>query len=359
MRPAGGRRCPVRRGTWPPAPCVTWPSSSVALLTAGSTCGEGARHLLHEHLGPRRQIALGGRERHRQHLAAGGAGRRRAVEDELHRAVDDGGEREVRHLAIEHEVHVDHGRGAQPVRVDPRWRARRAAAARWRRRAWSASTTASATIARSARRTLMSSPTARPSTAVPVTSSTPARSRAAPPRPPCASPSGCARPPDVGGVGPVEEAGAEDLDGRAEGGLVDGEVERRAGDQLPEVVDGVRRLAVVGQPGAEGDGIEGRVVGVEAAQRQRRPDGAGALERAQVPVPGQRRSEVERRRQRTRGTVTSGRRPVRGRGRRGGPGGGTGRWRRCGRGRRGTPCSTGGRRAGRCRTRGRCAGTTT
>ena len=63
------------------------------------------------------------RQRDSEYLTAGGAGRLGPVEDELQRRVHDGGEREVRDLAIEHEVHVDDGRGAEATGSTPGARA--------------------------------------------------------------------------------------------------------------------------------------------------------------------------------------------------------------------------------------------
>jgi hypothetical protein len=54
-------------------------------------------------------MGVGGRERHGENLAAGGAGRRRAVEHELHGRVDDGRKGVVGDAAVEDEVDVDDG----------------------------------------------------------------------------------------------------------------------------------------------------------------------------------------------------------------------------------------------------------
>src|SRR5919198_1346185 len=73
-----------------------------------------------------------------------------------------------------------------------------------------------------------------------------------------------ARPADVAGVGGGQQADAEDLRGLGQRGLVAGQVERGAGDELPERLDPGPPLAVLGQPAAERALVVARVGRVDA-----------------------------------------------------------------------------------------------
>lgn len=108
---------------------------------------------------------------------------------------------------------------------------------------------------------------------------------------------GHARPADVGGAGLGEESGLEDLRGQGQRGVRRGGVQRGDTDQVPQGLDGARRLAVPGEPAAEVDGVERGVVGVEAAERQCGAADTGPLGEREVRVAGQSGGQVEGHRQ--------------------------------------------------------------
>ncbi len=94
-------------------------------------------------------------------------------------------------------------------------------------------------------------------------------------------------------VGLVEEAVAEDLRRDGERRVLGRQVERRQGDQVPERVDRVLRLAVRAQPRGEGLVVERRVGRVELAELRRRAGGGEPLAEAERLVAQQARGEVE------------------------------------------------------------------
>ena len=106
------------------------------------------------------------------------------------------------------------------------------------------------------------------------------------------------RPADVGSVGLGEQPCLEDLRRQGEGGLGGVHVHRRQGDEVPQQLDGVGGLAVAGQEGAEGLGVERGVAEAQAAQRQGGATDPRPVREAQVAVGEQRRREVQRRGQR-------------------------------------------------------------
>ena len=102
--------------------------------------------------------------------------------------------------------------------------------------------------------------------------------------------------PEVGGVGVLEEPGPEHPCGQGEGRLVGVQVERGDRDQTPEPVDGPGRLPVGAEPVAERRQVGGRVVGIDAAQRERGGDRPPPLGVRQRGVRRERGTEVQRRR---------------------------------------------------------------
>ena len=102
---------------------------------------------------------------------------------------------------------------------------------------------------------------------------------------------------DVRGVGGVEHPGAKDERRKRERRLRRGEVERRNGDQVPELGERRLRLAVVAEPVAERPLVERRVSGIELPQRGGRAQRARTLAPIEEGVAEQRRHEVERRRE--------------------------------------------------------------
>lgn len=107
-----------------------------------------------------------------------------------------------------------------------------------------------------------------------------------------------ARPADVGGAGLGQESGLEHLRREGQRGVRRGGVERGDADQVPEGLDGARRLAVPGEPAAEVDGVERGVVRVQAAQRQCGASDARPLAEREMRVAHESGGEVERHRQR-------------------------------------------------------------
>ncbi len=113
-------------------------------------------------------------------------------------------------------------------------------------------------------------------------------------------------PPDVTGVGPLQQTGTHDLGGKPEGGRVRGGVQGGDGQQFPQRFDRSRRLTPVGQPTAERDAVHlgpARVQPPEPVGGKRGPQSLAERKRA---VPQQRRGQVQRRRPGDTGTPQPG-----------------------------------------------------
>ena len=201
----------------------------------------------------------------------------------------------IGHPAVEHQVHVDDRRGAEPVdggqhAVGHQGRGHLGRGGhdhRVGRESGSsvATATARAAVGRAAETAL--DPVTRART------STPAADRARRAVLAVQLARAALGPADVAAVGAVEQAGPEDLDRQGQRRLGGGHVDRRQRDQVPEALDGRVALAVTGQPRAEGHAVERGVVGIEAAQGERRRAPARPARRGQVPVAGQRAGQVE------------------------------------------------------------------
>jgi hypothetical protein len=105
------------------------------------------------------------------------------------------------------------------------------------------------------------------------------------------------RPAHVAGVRRREQPGAEHLRGLGERGLLGGQVQGGARNEVPQPRHRLGALSVGGEPFAERALVEHRVVGIHTAQRQRRAHRTRAVGRAQVAIPGERAPEVQRRRE--------------------------------------------------------------
>ncbi|GAA3037587.1 hypothetical protein GCM10020000_14420 [Streptomyces olivoverticillatus] len=101
-------------------------------------------------------------------------------------------------------------------------------------------------------------------------------------------------PADVGGAGLGEQPGLEDHGGQAQRGLVRGGVEGGHSDEIPQGLDGARRLAAAVQPGGEVRAVQRRVGGVEPAQRDRGAADLGPLGEREVRVGGETGRQVQR-----------------------------------------------------------------
>ncbi len=109
---------------------------------------------------------------------------------------------------------------------------------------------------------------------------------------------GDAGPADVGGACAGEQPGAQHHRGQRQRDVAGAGVEGGHADQVPQCLDGARRLAVGGEPAAEVPLVEGRVVRVEPVQRGGRAAHPGAVGERQVRVGGEAAAEVERHGQR-------------------------------------------------------------
>ena len=158
---------------------------------------------------------------------------------------------------------------------------------------------------------------------------------------------------------PVQQTGPEDLRRKRERRLRGRDIDRRQRDQVPEPVDCPLALAMVGEPAAEGDVVERRVVGSRRRERERRPcephplarprdDGTGPATGPGAAAQAGPTVLIEAREPSGESTGTSSRSCRY-----------TGPPPRCGRENSGRRCSNGGTRAGHCRNRARCAGWTT
>jgi hypothetical protein len=98
---------------------------------------------------------------------------------------------------------------------------------------------------------------------------------------------------DVGGAGIGQQPGAEDHGGQRQGGVGGAGVEGGDADQVPQRFDAAVGLAVAAQPAGEVLAVEGGVVRVEAAQRERGAGDGEALAGGEVGVAGERGRQVE------------------------------------------------------------------
>ena len=106
-----------------------------------------------------------------------------------------------------------------------------------------------------------------------------------------------AGPADVGGARLGEQPGLEDHRGQAQRGVPGGGVEGGHAHQVPQRLDGARRLAVAAQPAREVLRVQRRVQRVEPPQGERGAAHQGALGEREVRVGGEARGQVQRHRQ--------------------------------------------------------------
>ncbi len=102
-----------------------------------------------------------------------------------------------------------------------------------------------------------------------------------------------ARPADVGRARVGQQTGLEHHRGESEGGVGGDRVEGGDPDQVPQGLDGTRRLAVRGQPTAEVLGVQRRVGEVESLECERGPAHLGAVGERQVRIGGEAAPQVQ------------------------------------------------------------------
>lgn len=94
-------------------------------------------------------------------------------------------------------------------------------------------------------------------------------------------------PADVGRSRVGQQTGLEHHRGEPQRTLARDRVEGGDPDQVPQGLDGTRRLAVGGQPAAEVLGVQGRIGEVETLERERGTPDGGALGEREVRIGGQ------------------------------------------------------------------------
>ena len=100
-------------------------------------------------------------------------------------------------------------------------------------------------------------------------------------------------PADVGRARVGQQTGLEHHRGEPQRGVARDRVERGDPDQVPQGLDGTRRLTVRGQPAAEVLCVQGRIGEVEPAQRERGTAHGGALGEREMRIRGQAPAQVE------------------------------------------------------------------
>ncbi|CAM5663511.1 hypothetical protein STENM223S_09746 [Streptomyces tendae] len=91
-------------------------------------------------------------------------------------------------------------------------------------------------------------------------------------------------PADVGRSGVGQQTGLEHHRGEPERGVARDRVEGGDADQVPQRLDGTRRLAVRGQPAAEVLGVQSRIGEVEPLERERGTPHRGAFGEGEVRI---------------------------------------------------------------------------
>ena len=213
------------------------------------------------------------------------AARGGAIEEELDRRIDDGGQRKVGHRPVEHEVDVDDGRLAEP---DLGWEhaVGHESLRHLGRRGDHHGVGDLAPLVASPPRSRRRARAATACTRAPSTTSTPALSSARAGRSPCNSPSGTVDQPTSPASARSNRPVRNTLTARASDASGGGDIDRRQCDEVPEPLDGHVALAVTGQPTPEGDRVERGISRIEAAQGQRRPGQPDAVSHPQVPCSG-------------------------------------------------------------------------